>query len=84
MRRPPVKIVAVVVVAVIALAAIGVGLIVCALRNDRDIHGRLHVIGVHGNRPVHRVLGLTGVLPVLCVHDGLDALLDQLDQLDRS
>jgi anti-sigma B factor antagonist len=62
------------------LAATGVGLIITALRNDAGIHGRLHLIGVTGNRAVERVLDLTGVRAVLDVHDTLDALLDRLDR----
>jgi anti-sigma B factor antagonist len=62
------------------LAAAGLALIVAGLHNDDDIHGRLHLIGVTGNRPVERVLHLTGLRPVLDVHDSLRALLDTLHQ----
>lgn len=56
------------------LAASGVGLIVDAHR-ARGAHGGLHLIGVTGNRPVARVLELTGVLGLLNVHDDLSGLL---------
>ncbi|HZG90686.1 MAG TPA: STAS domain-containing protein [Pseudonocardia sp.] len=64
--------------AVRLLAATGVGLIVGAQRNRDGVHGRLHLTGVTGNRAVERVLGLTGVRPVLDVHDDVDALLERL------
>jgi anti-sigma B factor antagonist len=60
------------------LAAAGLALIVAAMNNDRGIHGRLHVVGVSGNRPVERALQVTGLLTVLDVHDDLQALLDAL------
>jgi anti-anti-sigma factor len=60
------------------LAAAGVALIMSAQRGDGDVHGELHLVGVHGNRSVERVLRLTGVLPVLSVHDDVDALLQSL------
>jgi anti-sigma B factor antagonist len=63
------------------LAAAGLTLIVTALHNDNDVHGRLHLIGVTGNRPVERVLHLTGLRPVLDVHDDLKKLLDTLHQI---
>jgi anti-sigma B factor antagonist len=62
------------------LAAAGLALIVTALHNDNDIHGRLHLTGVTGNRPVERVLHLAGLRPVLDIHDNLQALLDTLHQ----
>src|SRR3954469_16833066 len=34
------------------LAAAGLTLILAAMRNDGGIHGRLHLVGVDGNRPV--------------------------------
>jgi hypothetical protein len=49
------------------------------LRNDEGIRGRLHVLGVRGNRIVTRALDLTGMLPLLDIHDALDQLLDHLD-----
>jgi anti-sigma B factor antagonist len=60
------------------LAAAGLTLIVKALKNDTDIHGRLHLIGVTGNRPVERVLRLTGLMKILDVYDDLPTLLDAL------
>ena len=62
------------------LASAGVGLILSAMRNDEGIHGRLHLLGVHGNRRVTRVLDLTGLLPLLDIHDSLDELLHHLGQ----
>jgi anti-sigma B factor antagonist len=62
------------------LASAGVGLILSAMRNDEGIRGRLHLLGVRGNHMVTRVLDLTGLLPLLEVHDALDELLDHLDQ----
>jgi len=62
------------------LAAAGLALILTALHNDNDIHGRLHLIGVTGNRPVERVLHLTGLRPVLDIHDTLQELVDTLHQ----
>ena len=41
---------------------------------------RLHLLGVHGNRRVTRVLDLTGLLPLLDIHDSLDELLHHLGQ----
>jgi anti-sigma B factor antagonist len=60
------------------LAAAGLALIVAALNNDDGIHGRLHLVGVTGNRPVERVLRLTGLTAVLDVHDNLQTVLDAL------
>ena len=62
------------------LASAGVGLILSAMRNDEGIRGRLHLLGVCGNHIVTRVLDLTGLLPLLDIHDSLDQLLDHLDQ----
>jgi anti-sigma B factor antagonist len=62
------------------LASAGVGLILSAMRNDEDIRGRLHLLGVRGNHMVTRVLDLTGLLPLLDIHDNLDELLDHLDR----
>jgi anti-sigma B factor antagonist len=62
------------------LASAGVGLILSAMRNDEGIRGRLHLLGVHGNHLVTRVLDLTGLLPLLDIHDALDELLEHLDQ----
>jgi anti-sigma B factor antagonist len=60
------------------LAAAGMALIVAALNNESGIHGRLHLTGVTGNRPVARVLRLTGLVQVLDVHEDLPSLLDAL------
>ena len=62
------------------LAATAVTLIANALHDAGRIHGRLHLVGVTGNRPVERVLDLTGLRPLLDVHDSLRALLDRLDR----
>ena len=62
------------------LASAGVGLILTAMHNDKGIRGRLHLLGVHGNHMVTRVLDLTGLLPLLDIHDVLDELLEHLDQ----
>jgi anti-sigma B factor antagonist len=59
------------------LAAAGVALVITA---HRELRGRLHVTGVHGNPAVERVLEITGTRAQLDVHDDdLDALLDRLD-----
>jgi anti-sigma B factor antagonist len=60
------------------LAAAGVALIVAARLGRRGIHGRLHLTGVTGNRPVERVLELTGVRALLDVHDEIGTLLARL------
>ena len=62
------------------LASVGISLILSAMRNDEGIRGRLHLLGVRGSLVVTRVLDLTGLLPLLDVHDTLDELLDHLDQ----
>jgi len=62
------------------LAAAGVAMIVQALRNDDGVHGRLHLIGVTDNRPVVRVLDMTGLSAVLDVHDNVEELLAHLDR----
>ena len=62
------------------LAATAVALIVNALHDTGDVHGQLHLVGVTGNRPVERVLELTGLRPLLDVHDSVQALLDRLDR----
>ena len=62
------------------LASAGVGLILSAMHNDDGIHGRLHLLGVHRNHMVSRVLDLTGILPLLDIHDTLDELLEHLEQ----
>ena len=60
------------------LAAAGLTLIIAAMNNDRGIHGRLHLVGVTGNRPVERPLQLTALLTVLDIHDDLRTLLEAL------
>ena len=60
------------------LAAAGLALIVAAKNNDKGIHGRLHLVGVIGNRPVERALQLTGLLPGLDIHEDVQTLLDAL------
>ncbi len=64
--------------AVSLLAATGVALIMSADRHDDGIGGRLHLIGVAGNRAVERVLDLTGVAGRLSIHPGCDELLEHL------
>lgn len=64
--------------AVTLLAATGVGLIAAALHNGDGIHGRLHLTGVTGNRPVERVLALTGMSPILDIHNSVATLLNEL------
>ena len=66
--------------AVTLLAAVGVALIVDARHGDRGIHGRLRLTGVTDNRAVDHVLRITGVRPLLDVHDDLQTLLDTLRQ----
>ena len=60
------------------LAAAGLALVVAAMNDDDGIHGRLHLVGVTGNRRVERALRLTGLLPVLDIHDDVQTLLDAL------
>lgn len=62
------------------LSAVGVALIVDAQHGDRGIHGRLRLTGVTGNRAVERVLCITGLRPLLDVHDDLPTLLDTLSE----
>ena len=66
--------------AVTLLAATGVALIVTALHNHDGIQGRLHLTGVSGNRPVERVLDLTGVGHLVDVRPSVGTLLDELDE----
>lgn len=60
------------------LAAAGVAVVVDAQCGRRGIRGRLHLTGVTGNRPVERVLELTGVRAVVDVHDEIGVLLARL------
>jgi len=64
--------------AVTLLAAAGVALLVEVQHDDLGLGGRLHLVGVAGNRAVDRVLRITGLRSVLEVHDDLQALLDAL------
>jgi anti-sigma B factor antagonist len=61
-------------------AATAVALIVNALHDTGGIHGRLHLVGVTGNRPVERVLDLIGLRPLLDVHDNIPAVLAGIGQ----
>jgi anti-anti-sigma factor len=70
--------------AVTFIAAAGVTLIVNALRNDRGIHGRLHVIGPTDNPLVERVLDLTGVRSLLPHHHDVEHALRQIDYIAPS
>jgi len=60
------------------LASAGVGIIMAAMRNADGIRGQLHLVGVADNLIVSRVLDITGVLPLLDVHPGLEHLLASL------
>jgi anti-sigma B factor antagonist len=60
------------------LAAAGVALIVSLRCNRLGIRGSLHLTGVTGNRPVEKVLELTGVRDAVDVHDELGTLLARL------
>lgn len=60
------------------LAAAGLALIVAAMNNDHGVHGRLHLVGVTGNRPVERALEVSGFLTILDIHDDVQSLLDAL------
>lgn len=71
------------VAAVKFLAAAGVTLIVNALRNDRGIHGQVHLVGMTNNRSVERVLDVTGVRPLLIDHQSVGHALDYIDGVDR-
>lgn len=60
------------------LGAAGLALIVAATKNDDGIHGRLHLVGVTGNRPVERALQVTSLLAMIDVHDDVQTLVDTL------
>jgi anti-sigma B factor antagonist len=64
--------------AVTLLAAAGVALLVDVHHDDLGLGGRLHLVGVAGNRAVDRMLRITGLRFVFEVHDDLQALLDAL------
>jgi anti-sigma B factor antagonist len=59
------------------LASAGVALLVNAVNTDQAA-GSVYLIGVTGNAHVTRVLELTGVFPVLNIHDDLDHLLEHI------
>lgn len=56
----------------------GVSLLLDAHQENDHIHGCLHLTGVSSNRPVSRVLDLTGLMPLLDVHDDQDQLIREL------
>ena len=60
------------------LSAAGLALIVAAAKGEGGVHGRLHLVGVTGNRPVERPLRLTGLLADLDVHPDVPAALAAL------
>src|SRR6185312_16479692 len=60
------------------LAAAGVSVVVGVRFGRLGVPAALHLTGVTGNRPVAKVLALTGVLEVVDVHDDLAALLARL------
>jgi anti-sigma B factor antagonist len=60
------------------LSAAGLALIVAAGKGEGGVHGRLHLVGVTGNRPVERPLRLTGLLDDLDVHPDVPAALAAL------
>ena len=60
------------------LASSGVGLLMAARDGQEGIHGELHLTGVTGNRAVHRVLEVVGVLTRFAVHDDEHDLLRRL------
>jgi anti-anti-sigma factor len=60
------------------MSAGGLRLLVDALRSRDGIHGELHLTGVIANRPVERVLDLTGLAPLFDIHDDQDELFGEL------
>jgi anti-anti-sigma factor len=56
----------------------GVSLLVDAREEREGLHGQLHLTGVWENRSVQRVLDVTGLTPLLDVHDDQDQLLRAL------
>lgn len=56
----------------------GVSLLVDAHEGRDGIHGRLHLTGVSSNRPVERALDVTGLTPLLDIHDDQDRLVRAL------
>jgi anti-anti-sigma factor len=60
------------------LASSGLTLLIAA-QSDRDgIHGQLHLLGVHGNRPVENPLRMVGLLERFDVAPDLNTLLAAL------
>ena len=68
--------------AVELLAAAGVSLLIIAMRNEHDVHGRLHVVAPAGGA-ARRTLRLTGVDAVLRVYDGVPEALAAADAVRR-
>jgi anti-sigma B factor antagonist len=62
------------------LASAGIRIIMSAMQNEDGIRGQLHLIGVTDNPAVARALDLTGVRPLLDIHDSLEHLLAHLDR----
>jgi anti-anti-sigma factor len=60
------------------MSAGGLRLLIDALRGRDGIHGELHLTGVTANRPVERVLDLTGLAPLFDIHDDQDELFGEL------
>jgi anti-anti-sigma factor len=56
----------------------GVSLLIDAHEGRDGIHGRLHRTGVSSNRPVRRVLDLTGLTLLLDIQDDQDDLVRKL------
>jgi anti-anti-sigma factor len=57
------------------LSSHGVRLLLDAHEGCDGIYGHLHLTGVSSNRPVKRVLDLTGLTPLLDIHDDQEQLL---------
>ena len=68
--------------AVELIAAAGVSLLIIAMRNEHDVHGRLHVVAPAGGTAL-RTLRLTGVDAVLRVHDSVADALAAADAVRR-
>ncbi len=61
-------------------ASPGLGVLIEARDGQEGIHGELHLTGVTANRPVQRVLEVTGLLARFDIHDDEDDLLHRLAQ----
>jgi anti-sigma B factor antagonist len=61
------------------LASSGMGLLIAAQSGGEGIGGRLHLLGVIGNPPVERPLGVVGLLDRFDIALDLEALLAKLD-----